>query len=102
MLFDDPACFRLDRIPVRPGRLSRFWIQGAVGVGFSPPWTVQGGETPPLPPKSGGTPFDSSTGCGGRTWPAATQPFGVVGRRVREDGQAFGQWSDPALPHGAR
>ena len=31
----------------------------------------------------------------------AKRRLGVVAQRVRKDGQALWQWSDPALPHGA-
>ncbi len=36
-----------------------------------------------------------------RTLERAKRRLGVVARRVRKDGRAFWQWSDPALPHGA-
>ena len=36
-----------------------------------------------------------------RTLKRAKRRLGVVARRVRKDGQAFWQWCDPALPHGA-
>jgi len=36
-----------------------------------------------------------------RTLERAKRRLGVVARRVRKDGRALWQWSDPALPHGA-
>ena len=36
-----------------------------------------------------------------RTLERAKRRLGVVARRVRKDGRAFWQWSDPALPRGA-
>jgi hypothetical protein len=35
-----------------------------------------------------------------RTLERAKRRLGVVARRVRKDGRAFWQWSEPALPHG--
>ena len=40
-------------------------------------------------------------GYGVRTLERAKRRVGVVARRVRKDGQAFWQWSNSTVPHGA-
>ncbi len=165
MPFDDPACFRADRIPVRPthwlwrpylacGKMAL--LDGDPGAGKSlltaglAARLTRGGRMPDgtwrrrkpnvqwqgecdatadelcLPAAPGAGP-DRATAdewllaalAGGprpakalqeearaagycvRTLERAKRRLGVIARRVRKDGQAFWQWSDPALPHRA-
>jgi hypothetical protein len=80
MLFDAPACFRLDHIPVRPGRPSRFWIQGAVGAGKPRPY-LQNREAHPST-----HPLAVAAVLGLRQpSPSAWSP-GVCGRTARHSG----------------
>jgi hypothetical protein len=87
MPLDDPACFRLDRVPVRP--IHWLWR----------PYLASGKLA--LLDGDPGAGKARTAGYCARTLERAKKRLGVVARQARKDGRNVWLWSDPAVPQGA-
>ena len=92
MLFDDPACFRLDRIPIRP--IHWLWRPymacGKLALLDSDP----GAGKSLLAADLAARVLRPDAGAG-QAMPRRCHPA------CAENGRALWQWSDPTLPDGA-